>query len=499
MAKKAGQRSSGLLILEILIAVLIIVLIIAILTPKSQWKEQAREEAVCRQRMENIHFASKFYHRVTGSYTDDLQELLTFAERESIRVHPPGFKMDRLTREDSGIDSFQVDYFDPYQLFSHYEKAIDINYATADSDSVVLTIVPKKQYPFAPVTKYFFTSDVHITAVTDDRGDQGIFTMVGAQGRLHGTQILGDKTSVPADQYIYSIERDDLDNCPTTRSRYKLWVTVKLTIEAVMTATLHETPPETSLSSSQRLASIVIYRMLKKAHAKANRTLLNLKMFETVEDSLIQASNLAFLDSTRDSLRAEGLGTLAGVIYDSTLDEHVLSDQAQVMRWEEVRDASYEYMNKLKEDSSFQSMRDGIVNDRKTILVIENFRAQLEHLRKEASLRVLETGFINTTADSIDFYSNSELIKDRLFKGRKDKITLEKLSHPDVADLLSRFSFLEIYSVNKLDSTGINISCPIEDEYRKPDLSLLKRIFMVKGAENHGIVERGDLSWSEKR
>ncbi len=497
MAKKVISRSPGSLVAEIVIAILIIVLFLAILVPKKQWREQAREETLCRQRMENIYFASRFFNKMTHRYSTDLSELLSFAESESIEVHPPGFKLDRLTREDSGIDSFQIDYYDPYQLFSHYERAIRID--STRVDSVVLTIKPKAEYPFAPVTQYIFTSDVPISAVNDDRGDQGVFTMIGAQGRLQGRQILGEKTKVPAARYIFNIERDDMDKCPTTNTNYNIHINVKLTIEAEMRAVLEKEAPEKPLTSSHRLSSIVVFRMLKEADAKSQRILLADKTLETVEDSLIQESNRAFLDSCADILRSEGLEQLASAIYDSTLENFVLDDGTQEARWEEIRDASYQHMNALKDDSTFQTVRDGIVDSRKKLLVTANLQNQIEKIHAEGKINVLEAGFINTTSDSAEFYSDTELIRNRLFKPHDDPVTSAKLTEPDISGLLGQFSYEETYRITKIDSTGVTIACPIEGEYNKPHPPLLYRIFKVRGARNHGHVEKGDLSWSEKR
>jgi len=266
-----------------------------------------------------------------------------------------------------------------------------------------------------------------------------------------------------------------------------------------MRAVIHREPPETSLVSSHRLSSIVVFRMLKEADAKAQRSLLAEKTFETVEDSLIRGNNQAFLDSCSKSLKSEGLDDLSLAIYDSTLENSYLEDETREARWEKIRDASYQYMNTLKEDSAFIALRDRIVNNRKEILINDNFLAHIRKLRSEGTISVVEVGFINSTADSIEFYKNAELISDRLFKPHGDPITMARLSDSKVIDLLEHFSFTESYEVTKVDSTSITIKCPIEGESVKPDLSLLNRIFKVKGSKNHGNVEKGDLSWSEKR
>lgn len=501
MAKKVIARSPRSWVLEIIIVIFIVILILAILVPKKQWKKQIADETLCRQRMENIYFASRFYHRSTHSYTNEIKEILSYAEKESITVHPAGFKLDRLTRADSGIDSFQVDYYDPYSLFSHYERNIHFRFIDpVKRDSVVLEITPKQRYAdFVPKTYYCFATDLLITVITDDRGDQGCFTMVGAQGKLRGMQILGEQLTVPANNYIYNIDIKDLDLCPTTGTPFNLQTNVKLGIIAEMQATLHKMPVENSLASSRLLSSIVVFQMLKKADALTKRSLLVNKTFEAVEDSLITAGNEALLDSIANSLRAKGLETLATAIHDSTLDSYDLDDENQVTQWEEIRDLSYNYMNQMKEDSTLKATRDKIINEINNTLITENFQAQLDKVLSEAALRVVESGFINTISDSVDHYSDPDLIRKRLFKAHEDSVTKSKLSDEKVADLLSLFSYEETYRISKVDSVGITISCTIEGRHRKSDISILDRIFVVKGSENHGNIENGDLSWSEKR
>ncbi|NQU05602.1 MAG: hypothetical protein HQ568_05875 [Calditrichaeota bacterium] len=500
MAKKSVSRSPGSLILEILVAILIVVLILTILTPKRKWEDQVDEESFCRQKMENTYFAARFYHKNTGNYSSNLTEILHFAETESITVNPPGFKMDRLTRSDSGIDSFQIEYFDPYGMFNHYQREINFFFPNESKrDSLILEILPKPEYPFAPVTRYYFTSDVPINVRTSDRGVKGCFTLVGAQGKLNGVQVLGETVSVPAAEYIYNIDKSDVDKCPTTNTQFKTELNIKLRIFAEMKAVISNDTSMKLLSDSYLLSSIVVFRMLKKADAHAKRELLINKVFEKIEDSLITIRNNAFLDSIAAELRSGGASDLAIAIYDSALDEHPLGDQEQAKHWDKIRDSSYELMNKLKTDSTIVEMINNIVNERNAILLTEKFAAELERIEAEGQIKVTERSFINTILDSIEFYSNPDLIASTLFKAHNDSITKAKVNCSRVADLLAKFHYTESYIVEKTDTTGLTIECPIEGVYRKPDLPLLNRIFSVEGAKNHGMVKNGDLSWSDKR
>ncbi|MBM3327510.1 MAG: hypothetical protein FJY65_11160 [Calditrichaeota bacterium] len=504
MAEKAGPRPPRSLMVEILIVVLIGVLLTSILYPKKLWKQQSEEEILCRQRMENILYAAQFYHQKLGRHTGDIATILELVERESLTVQPAGFKIDRLTREDSGVDSFQLEYFDPFQHYSHYERAVEIIYpagqkAVSGPDSVVLTVVPKVQYAFLPVTYYVFASDEPITAVIDNRGDQGMFALVGAPGRLHGSQILGQPTQVRAAEYLFNIDTKDIDRCPISNTQFKTEVNVKLIVEALVQMTLEKSPPPQTVSGSRLFASNVVYRLLKEADAAAKRVLLEEKKLEMIEDSLLHIVYNDYIDSSAAALRQEGLSQLAQAIYDSTLEERPLPDREQKRRWEKIRDGVYDRMNLLKTDSTFGFQRDELVNQYKRIIVDREFRAGIERIRAQGRYTIVEGGTINTTADSIAFYSQPELIKTRLIHERTDSVTIAHLNSSEMTGLLNTFSYTESYKVVKADTIGINIICPIEGEYIKPNRSLLEWVFSIGGAGNHGSIRNGDLSWSEKR
>ncbi|MDP8228983.1 MAG: hypothetical protein P9M15_05980 [Candidatus Electryoneaceae bacterium] len=501
MAKEIISRSPGSLILQIIVLLLVVVLLMAILYPQKLWEQQDRNKEISQTRMENISYAALFYYRTAKRHTSDLDDILAFAEAGSLKVSPAGFSMDRLTREESGIDSFQVEFlgYNQYLQFPHFKDTLGVNYATADSDSVVLTIEPLPRYDFAPANKYIFAADQPIHIKTEFRGDQGVVMFVGTQGPLRGQQLLATAIQARAADFIYSTDSENLGICPTTGLPYRLWVNVKVHIRAEVVATLEQDTLRPTLSSSPLLSSLMVFRMLKHADAKAKRAQVEIKVMETVEDSLLVLRNQAFLDSAAEKLRSEGLEILAVAIYDSLLNDYPVEDSIQIARWDAVREASYAFVNGLKEATPFISIRDSIVNARKNLLAAGNFALGLEKLRNDARTSMSESSTINTTADSIDFYSQVDLIQNRLFKTKTDSITQSFLTHPDVMELFNQFRYVEHYTTTKVDSLGVTISSPIEGEYHNPNSSLLDRLFSVGGEKHHGEVVNGDMSWSERR
>ncbi len=498
MSEKVGTRSSGSIVFQILIVCLAVILLLAITVPKNQWIQQEENRRLARERMENLYFVSNFFTKYNKLYSADLDELLAYAEQESLSVYPAGFKYDRLTREDSGIDSFLVDYFDPYGLFNHFEVLPRYEYP-AGKDSVILTIKPLPRFSFLHESKSIFSAESEINVGVDDRGDQGKFLLVGSQGVMQRKQILPEKTTVHAIKYITNTERKDLDRCPTTGRQFKTEMNVRMALKAEVTGKLHKEQPDTSLSSSKLLSSMLVFRWLKESDALANAELTKAKIFETIEDSLITEQNDALLNSIADKLRANGKEALANAIFDSLLDEGVLGDSLELREWEVIRDSSYTFMNGLKDNQEFQKKRDNIVNEIKDKVAAENLLAKIEFIRSEKTISITETGMVNTITDSLEHYSKPSLIKARLTKAHLDSITLKYLERPDIVDLFSNFTYTEDYFVSRVDTVGITIESPIEGIYQSENRSFLEKIFAVKGEENHGKITNGDLSWSDRR
>lgn len=501
MSKKVSSRSPGSIVLEVIIVVLIVVLIVAINNPKKQWKNQNINRGICQERMGNLFHASKYYHQVNKSYTDNIDELIHFAQSGSLSVYKAGFKMDRLTREDSGIDSFLIDYFDPYQLFSHYEEEISFNYPD-DNNSVIISIIPKDRFKFLPSIEYSFTADQKINCRVDDRGEQGVFLLVGSQGRMQGQYLNPELIRVPdmvkASDYLFQFDSENTGNCVSTETPFEVNVNVKIAIQAEMECFITEVPSDSSLLSSELLSSIVIFNWLKEADSRANSVLIQEKIFELIEDSLVKAGNSAFLDSVSSVFRENGKDALSDAIYDTTLEGHTLETE-DIQTWEDILESSYSLMNELKSDNNLQKKRDDLVNLLKNALALENLQNKMQTIEESGQIIVSESGIISTIADSIEYYSSGELIKDRLFKSKQDSVTTSYLYRSDIRELLGKFYYEESYSVGRVDSIGKTIKCPIEERFTSEKRTLLDKIFAVKGETNHGKIENGDMSWDERR
>jgi len=446
--------------------------------------------------MANLFYAEKFFHSRNQLHSSDINAILSFAMAESLTVNPPGFKMDRLTREDSGVDSFMVEYYDPYALFRHYSDTLRVTFVTPKKDSIVMETVPLPKYPFVPVTKFTFAADQEIRVRTEFKGNQGVVTYVGTKGRLRGTQILGEPVRVLAYKYIYNMDPKEIGKCPSTGLPYKMVVNVKMGIESEMKAMMSKTPvSENSLASSPLFASIVTFRMIKEADAEAGKVIADRQVLEKVEDSLLTIRSNIFFDSVAVALAKEGKDQLVAVLRDSTLDGKDITDTVLIKRWDTIRDSSYALMNFVKESPTFVAIRDSIVNGRKELILNDLFSVVLAKMRKDGRVGVSETGSINTVADSVSFYSDTLRIKDKLLKPHADPVTTKFMNRQDVKDLYALFQFSEGYRVTGTDAVGVTITSPIEGEFINQNRSLLERIYSIGGEKNHGKIVNGDMSW----
>lgn len=79
----AAKGSKGSIILEILIIVMALLLIAVIFFPDQIWKEEAQTSKICRDNLNALNEAQRFYYQKNNSYTDSLSKLLTFVQNDS--------------------------------------------------------------------------------------------------------------------------------------------------------------------------------------------------------------------------------------------------------------------------------------------------------------------------------------------------------------------------------------------------------------------------------
>ncbi len=79
----AAKGSKGSIILEILIVLMALLLIAVILVPNTIWKEENQITKKCRNNINALYEAERFYYQKAGTYTDSMNKLLTVVQSDS--------------------------------------------------------------------------------------------------------------------------------------------------------------------------------------------------------------------------------------------------------------------------------------------------------------------------------------------------------------------------------------------------------------------------------
>ena len=80
MAAKGGK---GSILLEILIVLMALLLIAVIIIPNQIWEEEESVTSTCRQNLNALYEAERFYYQRNSTFTDSLGKLLTFVQADS--------------------------------------------------------------------------------------------------------------------------------------------------------------------------------------------------------------------------------------------------------------------------------------------------------------------------------------------------------------------------------------------------------------------------------
>lgn len=79
----AAKGSKGSIILEILIVLMILLLLAVIFIPDQIWKEEDQLRTTCRNNMNSLYEAERFFYQKNNTYTDSLPKLLNFVQNDS--------------------------------------------------------------------------------------------------------------------------------------------------------------------------------------------------------------------------------------------------------------------------------------------------------------------------------------------------------------------------------------------------------------------------------
>ncbi|MFH1734123.1 MAG: hypothetical protein ABIE92_05375 [bacterium] len=154
-------------------------------------------------------------------------------------------------------------------------------------------------------------------------------------------------------------------------------------------------------------------------------------------------------------------------------------------------DALAEVLVIVKDDSSMIPKKDS--------LLVDIFVKKVTEIKANNTFDVTGDYTINVPADSMVNWDNPTRIRRAVFKAHVDSLSNVLKSIPEFLELMPKVTYSEIYKVAKIDTVGVTIQCPIDSSYVQPDKTFMDMIFGVGAPDNHGTVDNGDLSWSEKK
>ncbi len=186
-------------------------------------------------------------------------------------------------------------------------------------------------------------------------------------------------------------------------------------------------------------------------------------------------------------------GTVQYTVNKDTVEPNILADSLMLDLFNHrlKTEALAEVLVLVKEDTALIEKKDSIL--------VAHFLEKLAEIKPKQTYEVNGDYTINVPADSMVNWHDSLRIRDAVFVAHVDSLSEVLKSLDEFLALAPMVSYEESYRVAKVDTVGVTIRCPIDSTFQDPDHSLIHKIFGVGAPDNHGYVENGDLSWSEKK
>lgn len=193
------------------------------------------------------------------------------------------------------------------------------------------------------------------------------------------------------------------------------------------------------------------------------------------------------------NVRSSLEGTVNFLVNQDPVDTNVTRDTLMVDLFNHrlKTEALAEVLVIVKEDSALIAKKDSIL--------VARFRQRVLDVQPKQAFDMNGDHTINVPADSMINWDNPSRIRAAVFAAHVDSLSEVLKNLEEFRSLIPKVSYKESYRIAKIDTVGVTIRCPIDSLYRESDRSLFQRIFGVGAAKNHGYVENGDLSWSEKK
>lgn len=138
--------------------------------------------------------------------------------------------------------------------------------------------------------------------------------------------------------------------------------------------------------------------------------------------------------------------------------------------------------------------------DMQASLASDFFENEVQSLMSTRRPRTVEQSRdISIPIDSVDYYSQPENIRNKLFHQVTDQQIRQWQQREDAQALFAQMEYEENYFVSSTDTVGVRIEPPFEDDYALEPRNFMDQIFSVGPLDYPGYINNNDLSWEEKR
>jgi hypothetical protein len=456
------KPSGGSWILKAVIAALIVILAYSIYFPSQQWKEQAKDEVLARQRMENLYNAGNLFFFLTKRFPTSIEEIVAVLDTARVDAEPTHFQIEskqnmnllaeredlqriefRSPEEDARLvqletlirDSLLITLEDTMRIARFDWKDLGqraFTGADGQSRTVHQTLVwgvMKDLFAGVGTDTLYLVSEEPVTVIKRKAGDlsRDLWASTGATflPRAEGSFFApGATVKQPVKSFSLNLPLNEIGVCPTTGKPFEFKHVGKYTYKGTLNFQVDGTAGEPLSTLPQKQA---------------------------------------FLGALRDQA-----STSMGAIFGAMADSAMKAGDSQYRIPEDVKTA---------------------ITVRETLRILPTMKpgAVLSAAADQAQIAGL---------DSLEVYSSEAMLASLLFpeyQGPAATVFNKLLEDPSVLALVQRVRMQGTFEPVKVDTVGLAVASPITgtETYQTG----WKRLFEVKAPANHGKIYNGTKSW----
>ncbi len=438
MSSKKSVSGGGSILLKLLILVLVAILAYSVHSPRQQWKKQAADLALARERMDNLHNAAGQFFFFNRHFPETVDDLLSALDTTRVEAQPYNFVYERKQVEldlEGNRDSMLVDADDTMRIrhFQWEDRGLE-NFLRPDSTfgeyyHTLIWADLKPLYEGLGTDTLHLVSDSPILVRKRGHGDHDRNLWVSTDRFFEALPdssrfTAGRSVFQPVKNYSFTLPLDEVAECPATELPFDIQHVAKYKYRGEYQFTVDG-------EEGQELTTL--------------------------------ARRQAFLNEVKNRA-SDAIGAAFSVLADSATA---------------AGDEQYRIPDDLKKE-----------------IVVKETLVEARKVRSGEVLVAENDDFRIARADSIAYYSTRELSESILFPEYRAGTAAQfaaVMEEPDVQELLGRVRLTATFDSVGHDTVGVAVYSPITGEERYAEG--IQRLFEVDPPENHGSIYNGSRSW----